>query len=293
MDDDAGRDLWPELDMVTAGWVFPAGRALPVDGGYIVNGRWSFASGCTHADVMVGGCLVVDDAGSLVLDGAGKPTVLLAAAAAASFEILDTWRTTGLAGSGSNDYTCTDLFVPAHHTFWFTDPVRRGGPLYRFPGAFFANMQGVGLGLARRAIDEVTGIAKTKVLPQLVKMRDVPRVREAIADAEMLLRSTRAYVYDAIDAAWARFEAGEELTAHERADLALSRVQSFRTAKQVAMSMVQVAGTQAIYQTSVLDRLVRDAITINQHIAASPILVETAGGILLDIPVEGMLAAVV
>jgi len=293
MDDGAGRAVWPELDMVTAGWVFPAGRAVAVEGGYIVNGRWSFGSGCTHADVIVGGCLVVDPAGTMVRDERGQPTLLIAAAAADSFDIIDTWLTTGLAGSGSNDYACTDLFVPEQHTFWFTDPVRRPGPLYRFPGAFFTNMQGVGLGLARRALDEATGIAKTKVLlPQLVNMRDVPRVREAIAEGEMLLRSTRAYVYSSVDAAWARFVAGEEMTPRERADLALSRVQSFRTARQIAMSMVQVAGTQAIYRTSVLDRLLRDAITINQHVAASPTLVEAAGAILLDAPLEGPLSVV-
>src|SRR5215218_6905740 len=117
------------------------------------------------------------------------------------------------------------MFVPAEHTFSLREPVRRPGALFAFPGAFFANMQGVGLGLARRAIDEVVGIAATKVLlPQLVAMRDVPRV----AEAEGKLRAVRAYVYGAVDAMWARLCAGEPLSDQERSDLILSRVQSFR-----------------------------------------------------------------
>lgn len=294
LDDESGRELWPDLDVPTAGWVFPAGRAREVADGYVVQGHWSFGSGCTSAGVIGGGCLVVDDDGEYVLGADDQPRALFALAPASSFEILDTWHTTGLAGSGSNDYRCRDLFVPRRHTFRFTDDVQRDGALYAFRGAFVANMQGVGLGLARRALDEAIEIASTKVLrPQMVDMRDVARVREAIADAEMLLRSARAYVYDSIDAAWARLAAGGEMTTRERADLALSRVQSFRVAKQVALAMVQLTGTQAIYRTSVLDRLVRDAITINQHVAASAGLVEAVGGMLLGSPPQGVFGVLV
>ncbi len=294
LDDAVARALWTDLDDVTAGWVMPAGRATPVEGGFRVSGQWQFGSGCTHADVMIGGCLVVGDDGAPTLDKQGQPMPRITVAPADRFEILDTWYTTGLAGSGSNDYCCHDLFVPDAHTFWFREPVRRPGALFAFPGAFFANMQGVGLGLARRAIDEVVGIAATKVLmPQLVSMRDVPRVGEAVAEAEGKLRAVRAYVYDAIDAIWARLCAGERLSDQERVDLMLSRVQSFRVARDVALAMVQLAGTQAIYATSVLDRLLRDAVTINQHVVAGPIAMEAAGQLKLGQEPTGPIAVLV
>ena len=293
LDDDAGRELWSDLDDVTAGWVFPAGRAVPVEGGFRVSGRWQFGSGCTHADVIVGGCLVMGDDGSPAVGADGLPVGRIVVARADQFEIIDTWFTTGLAGSGSNDYHCQNVFVPADHTFSLREPVRRPGALFAFPGSFFANMQGVGLGLARRAIDEVVGIATTKVLmPQLVTMRDVPRVREAVAEAEGKLRAVRAYVYDAIDAVWERLCAGEPLSDQERIDLILSRVQSFRVARDVAMTMVQLAGTQAIYTSSVLDRLLRDAVTINQHAVAGPVMIEAAGQLKLGQQPTGPLAAV-
>jgi alkylation response protein AidB-like acyl-CoA dehydrogenase len=289
--DAVARGLWTDLDDVTAGLIMPAGRATPVDGGFHVSGRWQFGSGCTHADVMIGGCLVVGDDGAPRLDEQGQPLARIIVARADRFEILDTWYTTGLAGSGSNDYRCEDLFVPAEHTFWFGEPVRRPGALFAFPGAFFANMQGVGLGLARRAIDEVVGIAATKVLmPQFALMRDVPRVREAVAEAEGKVRALRAYVYDAIDAVWARLCAGERLTDQERIDLLLSRVQSFRVARDVAQAMVQLAGTQAIYATCVLDRLLRDAVTINQHVVAGPVMAEAAGQLKLGQQPTGPIA---
>ena len=173
LDDAAGRALWPDLDMVTAGWVMPAGRASRVDGGFIVDGRWSFGSGCTHADVIIGGCLVFDRAGELEMGADGLPMARIVMAPAARFEVFDTWHTTGLAGSGSNDFACEQLFVPEEHSFALSDPVRRAGPMYRFPGSFTTNFHGVLLGLARRALDEVIKIADGKVLmPQMVRMRE-------------------------------------------------------------------------------------------------------------------------
>ena len=124
-------------------------------------------------------------------------------------------------------------------------------------------------------------------------MRDVPRVREAVAEAEGKLRGARAYVYDAIDALRARLCAGEPLSDQERIDLLLSRVQSYRVARDVALAMVQLAGTQAIYATSVLDRLLRDAVTINQHVVVGPMMMEVAGQLKLGQQPTGPIAAVV
>src|SRR5262245_34309254 len=98
-----GRELYADLDFITAGWVFPAGTLEITDGGYRLSGRWSFGSGCTHADVITGGALVTD--GGVPVPGPdGKPQWLVALVPAAEVQIHDTWHTTGLCGSGSNDY---------------------------------------------------------------------------------------------------------------------------------------------------------------------------------------------
>jgi alkylation response protein AidB-like acyl-CoA dehydrogenase len=53
--------LYADLDVVTAGQVPPMGRAEVVDGGYRVNGKWGFGSGCRHADVIMAGCLIFEN----------------------------------------------------------------------------------------------------------------------------------------------------------------------------------------------------------------------------------------
>jgi alkylation response protein AidB-like acyl-CoA dehydrogenase len=267
LEDAAARALYPDLDMVTAGMLGPAGRAVPVPGGYRVSGRWAFGSGCTHADVIAGGCLVFDG-DQPVLDEAGLPTARVVLAPAPAFEVLDTWYTTGLAGSGSHDYTTQDLFVPAERSFSLMEPVRRSETLYRFNGMFFSNMNGVALGLARQAIDVVRKLAAEKTLvPEMMLMKDVPRVRVALARAEGMLGAARAYTYDTMDRVWEALRREGRLSHELRLHLSMSRMSAFDMARDVTQLMVDTAGSSSIYASSPLDRLLRDAITLRTHIA--------------------------
>jgi alkylation response protein AidB-like acyl-CoA dehydrogenase len=274
LEEGAARALYPDLDMVTAGMLQPAGRALRVPGGYRVSGRWAFGSGCTHADVIVGGCMIFDGDQPL-LNEAGLPQVRVVMAPASSFQVLDTWYTTGLAGSGSNDYTTQDLFVPAEHSFSLLEPVRRTEPLYQFNGMFFSNMHGVALGLARRAIDVVQKLAAEKTLvPELVLMKNVPRVRIALARAEGMLGAARAYTYETMDRVWEALRSEGRLSLEVRLHLSLSRVNAFQMARDVVQAMMDTAGSSSIYATSPLDRLLRDAITVRTHVAVQERLME-------------------
>ncbi len=71
VEDAVARELYPHMDLLTAGFVAPVGQAHRVDGGYRVTGRWQFGSGCLHADRLIGGCLLLEN-GAPVLDG-GNP----------------------------------------------------------------------------------------------------------------------------------------------------------------------------------------------------------------------------
>ena len=281
MDDRAGHELWPDLDAVTAGWLAPAGRARLDGNTYVVDGRWSFGSGCTHADVMIAGCLEFNGDNPVTLPD-GRPLTRVVVAPAAAWTIHDTWFTTGLAGSGSHDYSVAGLRVPAEHTFTLHGPVLRQGPLYQFPGMFFATMSGVPLGLARRAIDTTIAIVQEKpLLPQRIPMREHPRIRLALAQAELMYGSARAYVYQVLDQVWQELDNTGTLSLSTRVQLSLSRAGAFRMAREVAQSMVDTIGARAIHHNSPLDRLLRDAITMRQHIVIQDQLLELVGSMIL------------
>ena len=292
LDELAARTLYPDLDFVTAGQVPPNGFGERVDGGYRLSGRWTFGSGSTHADVIVGGFLVTENGRPVM--SAGVPLSRVAIAPASKFEVLDTWYSTGLAGSGSNDYRVTDLFVPAEHTITQDDPPRRPEPLYCYFGMFLASWHGVALGLARRAIDAAIAIADNKMHifpPPPIRLRQRPHARVALAKAEMAWRASRAFTYETIDRIWDEAQREGRVSADTRRAMALSLSHAFRTARDVAQMMYDLAGPTAVFATKTpLDRLLRDAITMSEHLLLSDSFLEMVGaGIVGDPPQLGWL----
>jgi indole-3-acetate monooxygenase len=283
LDDAVAREMYPRLDMVQAGWVYPVGQAERVRGGYKVSGNWMFGSGCTHSDWLAGGCIVVED-GSPALGADGLPQWRIMIAKPSEYEILDTWYTTGLCGSGSNDYRCSRLFVPEEHSFSFREPAKREGLLWARPDTLLRKMPGIPLGIARDAIDTVAALVRDKVeMPSFKLYRDLPRVQSAIAEAETLYGAARAYVYDSLAVSWHALEAGSEMTKAERANVWLARTNAFQSARRVVESMYDVIGGSAIYsRKSRLDRHLRDIQTICQHLVGQTKGWEMVGAMLLD-----------
>jgi indole-3-acetate monooxygenase len=277
----AARELYADLDFVTAGQAPPNGRAHRVEGGYRVTGRWSFGSGCTHADVMLGGCILEDAPPG----PGGAPAVIHVLAPAAGWHIEDTWRATGLAGSGSHHYSCKDLFVPEGRVLNLMAPSGRSEPLFRLPltASVSVPMAGTPLGLARRAIDELCAIAGKKIValpPPPALIKSLPRVRLAVAHAERKLGAARAYVYDTVRRLWSEVETGTPTLATRR-DVGLARIHAHRMGAEVAELMYDAAGPAAVYASSPLDRLLRDAITIKQHLLFNDGVLEELGAMAL------------
>jgi alkylation response protein AidB-like acyl-CoA dehydrogenase len=155
LEDDVGRAMYPDLSVATCAALTTTGRARRVKDGYHVTGRFPFLSGCHHSEWAWLGCLVVDDDGAPLSDRHGVPQTRQCCLPVARCEILDTWHTTGLRGTGSNDLAVHDQFVPDERSFSFQDPrlVKRAGPLYAFPFMFAAKGAAPALGIARHAID--------------------------------------------------------------------------------------------------------------------------------------------
>ena len=280
LDDAVARKLFPHLDSVNAGSITPA-RADRIEGGYRINGQWPFASGIKHADVVAAACLLHEN-GAPIVDG-NAPMMRVMLAPASSFEVLDTWYTTGMRGTGSYDFRASNLFIPEEHSFSFSGPIKREGTLYRHPLVFVAKVFGVPLGMARAMIEQVNEAMQTKVeMPAGRLYKNTARVQTAIAEAEMILGAARAYAYSALDRHWKRLDSGEWLTQKESIDMALARINSMHAAREVIRMLYDIVGGHAIYaQRAPFDRALRDIETLCQHFAVQRRLLEHLGALLL------------
>jgi alkylation response protein AidB-like acyl-CoA dehydrogenase len=133
---DAQDEIWADNpDVIISGSYAPAAAARPVDGGYRLSGRFSFSSGCPAADWNLCGAMVPRGA-----DGAMVPAFTIVPKRDYAID-WESWRTVGLAGTGSYDVLLDDAFVPAHRVLTFAEAVGGGAPgtaanpnpLYRLP----------------------------------------------------------------------------------------------------------------------------------------------------------------
>jgi len=270
---------------VAAGVWAPRGAARRVDGGYRVSGRWGFCSGIMHSDYLFGGCMVQDGS-----DGSPTPRVL--GMAVSELEVVDSWHTSGLRGTGSHDAVADDVFVPEHRSLWLLDPPTSPTPLYRFPiFSFFAlSISAAALGIARGAIDDLKELAVDKVgLGSSRTLGQRPATWAAVAAAEASLRAARAFYYQAIDEAWAAARSTQPVSVELRVGLRLAATHAVRTAADVARSMYDLGGGSVIYETSPLQRRFRDAHSATAHFQVSPATWELTGRLLLEQPTDATL----
>ena len=285
LEDMVARELFPHLDMVQAGWVYPVGKAEEMGDFYRVSGKWMFCSGSSHADMIAAGCTVYRNGEPVISPAVGLPEWRLIIAPASHWQILDTWHTTGLRGTASNDYTTmeTDMIVPREHSFSFLEP-KREGILWKRSDTILRKMSGIPLGLSRKAIDDVTEIMSVKT-DRIVgrPYKESSRIKSAIAQAEMMLGRARAYVFYALENQWRTLEKDEPMTVAQRSDVWLSRLSAFQTAKEITTLLYDTVGGDAVYSAKTsLDRAHRDAITMCQHVVGQTKGMEDIGALLLD-----------
>lgn len=285
---EAAREIYTGPEVVVAGAFRPTGIVRVVDGGYSVTGRWPLGSGIVHSTWVLGAC-VVQDGDQPRLTPSGRPEFRFMFFPKAHTEVIDTWHVAGLRGTGSHDYQVSDLFVPAHRTFWFSEEPVQPGPLYTLPAiAIFAAYIGcVSLGIARHAIDSFKELAAVKTPTRSTTvLREKPVAQAQIGEAEGLLRAGRAFLFETVDAAWNTAQQGRRLTWEQRGLLWLAATQAAGQASQAVDLMFRAGGASSIYATSPLERCLRDIRTAAQHITVMPTNYELAGQLFLGAPME-------
>ncbi len=283
MSESGAREVFADPTAPLAGIAAPAGAAIRVDGGVRVSGRWPFASGIAHCEWVWAGCLVMEN-GRPRMTPTG-PEIVHACMPVSEVVIHDTWHVSGLCGTGSNDFSVTDIFVPEQRTFALLDPSgHRAEPLYQMPplGLFVFQLVCVSLGIARSALDELTNLAQTKV-PSLYKevLAERPAAQLEVARAEAALGGARAFLYDTVEEMWQSVCEGRPPTGRQLALGRIAATHAAETAAMVTRTANTLGGGSSIYSTSSLQRHARDAEAITHHFTVAPYTWEEAGRVIL------------
>ena len=196
---------------IVAGAFNPAGSITPVNGGYRVEGRWGFVSGCEHADWIYGNCVegLVD----------GHPMLRAALFTPEDIVIEDTWTATGMCATASHHFRVHDVSVPADRTFiplegdsCIDEPIAR----IHTPAFVALVVSSVALGIARGAVEDILALAGGKVpLLAASPLATNPLFQHEIAVADAELRASRSLLHATAEEIWASGVEGRPLSLEE------------------------------------------------------------------------------
>ena len=271
MSEAGAKEIFADPTAPGAGIAAPIGAAVRVDGGLKVNGRWPFASGITHCEWIFAGAIVMED-GKPVMTPHG-PEIVHVYMPVAEVEIHDTWYVSGLCGTGSNDFSVKDAFIPEQRIFSLFDPSgHRPDPHYQLPAVsgFVCGLACVSLGIARAALDEVIELAPTKT----------PAMSFAVR-AEAALGSARSFLFDSMGDMWRTASAGEAVSKRQNVMVRIAAAHAVETGTKVASMANTFGGSSSIYSKSTLQRHARDAEAVTHHFTVTPHIWEDAGRVLL------------
>jgi alkylation response protein AidB-like acyl-CoA dehydrogenase len=290
LDPTVARALIPSADAPCAFVASPGGTATPTGDGYRVQGQWAFASGSSHAEVFFVNCLDLDAGGNVRPRPAGLPAMRAVGIPRDQVEVLDTWHTTGLAATASNDVKVDDVEVPAERTFDIIDGTPLDpAPLYRWRWFLITKVAGVPLGVARAAIDEARSVAEVKVsMPAMVKLRDDALVQQDLGRAEALLGSARAYVHDTVGRCWDEVCRDGAPDPRTWTDVRLAMTNAATSCRDAVGLAYAAVGTTGVFRRSPLDRQMRDATTMAQHVVLQHRTYGAAGRTLLGLPADAL-----
>ena len=249
----------PGGDVAIAGTaVQGGGRAMPVDGGYRVTGRWPFGTGCQESAWMLGSFQILDgDQPRRSPDGTSVYWRGVFHRSEAQ-TVAGSWDVSGLRATGSFDWTVDDVFLPERRTM-----VHAGVPLdnqwSHWPGISYAlpaqawvgpHHSAVITGIARAGIDALIDLAVEKTpRGRTARLCENPQVQDAVGRADAILNAGRAYRTSTITEVWNTIAAGEDTTLEQRARCRLAAVHAADCARE-AMDLVYRQGGRAAWRSA-------------------------------------------
>jgi alkylation response protein AidB-like acyl-CoA dehydrogenase len=267
LDPKIAREVFGATNAIIA-WGPPAGlaKAVVIPGGYLVTGKWRFASGSANATWMGGHSTVFEADGAARLDASGRPVNRTMLFPKGSADIFDTWHVTGLRATASNDYQVHELFVPEAYTTWrdWTPDRREQGPLHNIPllTLYGIGFSGVALGIARACLEAFMKLAETKKpgggLGSPNVLRDNAVVQSNVARATGRLKSARAYLLQMLEEIWDTSTTTGTFSLEQRALLRVAITGAMNESRKVVDFAYHSAGTTAIFEGSAFERRFRD-----------------------------------
>ena len=275
MFDKRAQDLVWDKDpdvLIASSFIFPAGRARKVEGGYRLRGSWPFSSGVASCNWNMLASVVSSD------DEADGIEYRIFLVHKNDYRIRDTWNAAGLRGTGSNDVEVIDAFVAEPLTIGVDElaggPTPGSGvnpnPLYALPvfSLFPFVLSGVALGNAQACLDDYVETATHRASTyNRAKLGDMQSTQIKIAEASAKIDAARLIMRSSCIEAMVDARRGDIPGMAAKTKLRRDGAFAVNLCTEAVSMLFAASGARGLFTTGALQRQFRDAHAINSHLA--------------------------
>ena len=270
MDERAQQDVWgDDIHTRVSSSYAPLGKVEPVEGGFRFSGRWGWSSGSAHCTwVLLGG----------VCPDGGYRSFLIPRA---DYEIVDTWQSMGLQGTGSQDIVVNDVFVPDYRThkaedgYLGTNPgiTADSAPLYHLPWAqlFIRVVSTPAIGASKAALSLYQGLVLGKASGDVTKLAGDTGTQERIAEAANAIDEMETIMYRNFDQMTLQVNAGDPVPVQDRIKYRYQASLVIEKSMAVVDSLFSSAGGSSVFLGSDIQQRFLDIHTARAHVANNPV----------------------
>ncbi|HXP94240.1 MAG TPA: acyl-CoA dehydrogenase family protein [Candidatus Binatia bacterium] len=271
LDDRAAQDVWgKETSVLISSSLAPMGKATPADGGFILNGRWKYSSGCEHCDWSFLGAIVQSEK-------PGLPDQRHFLVPRKDYEIVDTWNVPGLRATGSHDIVVHDVFVPGYRVQALVDSFNLVGPgqavnaspLYRLPFGqiFVRGVSTAAIGALRGLLDALLEYGSVRVSRAGGRTAEDPVAQLACAETTAAIDEMKAVLFRTFDTLTRYAHAGQTPPLAERLQYKFQSAYVPERCMTLASRLFKLTGAAGISADLPFGRILNDITIGRQHLA--------------------------
>jgi alkylation response protein AidB-like acyl-CoA dehydrogenase len=253
VDELTAKALFQKEDICVAGTGFPAGTAAPVEGGYLVNGHWKYASGAPHAKLYTANCKIGEEIRAMIF----LPDQV---------ELADGWKSVGLRATASQDMIIHNAFVPAERSFSLDKSFPHAqGPLYTYP--FHQQAEALLsitlMGMGMRFLD----LFEERIIPRYRSPNPIKVLYEEVRSS---VEKARKHLYEAVEHSWEPYKRGAKATDEQMKAVGEAARAASRIAREASDRLYPYGGMEMMQVDSDINRVWRDIHTASQHALLAP-----------------------
>lgn len=238
---------------------------MPVEGGYMLSGRWQFSSGTDHCDWIFLGAMVGDKNGMVM-----PPQSLHVILPRADYSIVeDSWDVVGLRGTGSKDIVVTDQFIPDYRVMDGAKVIEGTAAqeygvtetLYKMPWStmFPLGITAATIGIAEGVLAAGVAYQRERVGATGTAIKDDPYTLHALGEAAAEIDASRQQLLMNVERMWDAVDAGRTITFEQRAEARRNQTRAAWRAVRAADEIFDRSGGNALRMDNPLQRFWRDA----------------------------------